>query len=85
MTSKYNEPHEVSFLLLGTYPDRSFLPIKYFFLYLDKRIDSESNLNCDFLDMSETCVQLNRNTLSPISMPGQNINHTTTESSQRFP
>ena len=70
MTSKYNEPDEVSFLLLGTYPDRFLFPFKYFFLHLDNRIDSESKLNCDFLDMSETCIKLNRNTLSPISMPG---------------
>ena len=42
---------------------------------------AENKLNFDFLGISETCLKLNRNSLNPTSIPGYNIEHTPTESS----
>ena len=42
---------------------------------------AENKFNFDFLGISETRLKLNRNSLNPISMPGYNIEHTSTESS----
>ena len=33
MAAKYYEPDEISFLLSGTYPSRSFFSFKYFLPY----------------------------------------------------
>ena len=84
-TAKHYEPVEISFSLLGTSPDRSFfhLNISSLIFHFDELLVSmaENKFNFDFLGISETRLKLNRNSLNPISMPGYNIEHTPTESS----
>ena len=41
---------------------------------------TENKLNFDFLGIFETRLKLNRNSLNSISVPGYNIEYTTTES-----
>ena len=74
---------KMSFLLSGTSPNRSFfhLNISSFIFRFDKLIVLmiENKLNFDFLRFSETCLELNRNSLKTLSMPGYNIEHTPAE------
>ena len=85
MTAKYYELDEISDLLSSTSPNRSFfhLNISSLIFHFDELLVStaENKLNFDFLGISETRLKLNRNSLNPISMPGYNIEHTLTESS----
>ena len=85
MTTKYYEPDLIPFLLSGTSPYISFfhLDISSLTFHFEELIVllAENKLNFDFLGISETCLKLNRNSLNPISMPGYNIEHTPTESS----
>ena len=86
MTAKYYELDEISDLLSSTSPNRSFfhLNISSFTFHFDELLlvlTAEIKLNFDFLGISETGLKLNRNSLNPISMPGYNIEHTPTESS----
>ena len=85
MTAKYYELDEISDLLSSTSPNRSFfhLNISSLTFHFDELLvlTAENKLNFDFLGISETRLKLNRNSLNPISMPGYNIEHTPTESS----
>ena len=58
MAAKYYEPDEISFLLLGTSPNRSFfnLNISSLTCHFDVSIAlmAENKLNFDFLGISET-------------------------------
>ena len=85
MTAKYYEPDEIPFLLSGMSPNISFfhLNISSLTFHFEELIVlmAENKLNFDFLGISETRLKLNRNSLNPISMPGYNIEHTPTESS----
>ena len=65
-------------------PPAGLFSVKYFFAFhFDELLvlTAENKLNFDFLGISETRLKLNRNSLNPISMPGYNIEHTPTESS----
>ena len=85
MTAKYYKLDEISDLLSSTSPNRSFfhLNISSLTFHFDELLvlTAENKLNFDFLGISETRLKLNRNSLNPISMPGYNIKHTPTESS----
>ena len=65
MTAKYYEPDEISFLLSGTSPNRSFfhLNISSLTFHFDELIVlmAENKLNFDFLGISEIRLKLNRN------------------------
>ena len=85
MAAKNFELDEISELYSSTSPNRSFfhLNISSLTFHLDELLvlTAENKLNFDFLGISETHIKLNRNSLNPVSMPGYNIEHTTTESS----
>ena len=85
MTAKYYELDEISFSLSGTSPNRSFfhLNIPSLTFHFDELLVlmTEKKLKFDFLGISEILLRLNRNSLNPISMPGYNIEHAPTESS----
>ena len=85
MAAKYYELDEISDLLSSTSPNRFFfhLNISSLTFYFDELLvlTAENKLNFDFLGLSENCLKLNRNSLNPISMPGYNIEHIPTESS----
>ena len=85
MKAKYYEPDESSVLLSGMSPNWSFfhLNISSLTFHFDKLLVLmvESKLNFDFLGISETHLKLNRNSLNPISMSGNNSEHTPTKSS----
>ena len=80
MTAKYYEPDEISFLLSGTSPNRSFfhLNISSLTFHFEELIVlmTENKLNFDFLGISETHFKLNRSSLNHISTPSYNIEHT---------
>ena len=84
MTAKYYELDEISDLLSSTSPNRSFfhLNISSLTFPFDELLvlTAENKLNFDFLGISKTFLNLHRNSLNPISMPGYNIKHTPTES-----
>ena len=85
MAGKYYELDEISDLLSSTSPIRSFfhLNISSLTFHFDELLvlTAENKLKFDFLGISETRLKLNRNSLNPISMPGCNIEHTLTDSS----
>ena len=86
MAAKYYEPDEISFLLSGTYPSRSFffhliIFCLTFHLYELIVLMAQCKLNFHFLVISETRLKLIRSSLNHISMPGYNTEHTATESS----
>ena len=75
----------MSFSLSGASPNRSFFHLNIFSVtfHFDELIVlmAENKHNFDFLDISEICLLLNRNSLNPISLLGYNIEHTPTDSS----
>ena len=85
MTTKYYEPDEISILLSGMPPNRSFfhLNISSFTFCFDELLVlmAENKLIFNFLGIFETHLKLNRNSFNPISMPSYNIEYTPTESS----
>ena len=85
MTAKYCELDEISDLLSSISPNRSFFHLNIPSLTFDFDellvLTAKNKLNFDFLGISETHIKLNRNSLNPIYMPGYNIKHTPTESS----